>query len=117
MQRFLISAALMLCALVLGVLSVSHLFETSYLHAGSIQESVTMLRDNLPLNLLLTAAMLAAMLALYRLCRAKRSGAVLLGVGLTLAAAAVIFLVGARTTQIYDFQYVLEAAQLFAKGN
>ena len=31
MQRFLISAALMLCALVLGVLSVSHLFETSYL--------------------------------------------------------------------------------------
>lgn len=116
-QRFLISAALTLCALVLGVLAVSHLFETSYLHAGNIQESVTMLRDNLPLNLFLTAALIAALLALYRLCRAKRSGAVLLGVGLALAAAAGAFLVGARTTQIYDFQYVLEAAQLFARGN
>ncbi len=116
-QRFLISAALILCTLVLGVLAVSHLFETSYLHAGRIPESVTMLRDNLPLNLILTAALITVLLALYHVCRKNKSGAVILCVGLAAAAAAAAFLVGARTTQIYDFQYVLEAAQLFAKGN
>ena len=115
-QRFLISAALGLCTLVLGILAVSHLLETSYLHAGRTPESVTMLRDSLPLNLLLTAAMVAVLLVLYRACERKRSGAVMLCTGLA-AAAAAAFLVGARTTQIYDFQYVLEAAQLFAKGN
>ena len=117
LQRFLISAALVLCALVLGVLAVSHLFETSYLHAGRTPESVTMLRDSLPLNLLVTSALIAALLALYHLCRKRRSGAVIMGAGLAASAAAAAFLVGARTTQIYDFQYVLEAAQLFAKGN
>lgn len=116
-QRFLMTAALALCALPLCVLAVSHLFETSYLHAGWIAESVTMMRDNLPLNLLATTALTAVLLGIFQFCKRDKSGVVLAGMAAVGAAASAAFLVGARTTQIYDFQYVLEAAQLFARGN
>lgn len=116
-QRFLISAALALFVLTVGYLAVSHLFETSYLHAGAIPESVTLRRDALLPNLILTAGLLALLLGISCMLKHKRSGIVLALLGVVGAAASASFLVGANTTQIYDFQYVIEAAQLFAKGN
>lgn len=116
-QRFLISAVLVLCALVMGYLAVSHLFETSYLYAGSTPESIVMRRDALPANLGLTALLLLLMLSVFGWLNKKKSGYVLAALGTAGMAASAAFLIGARTTQIYDFQYVIEAAQLFAKGN
>ena len=116
-QRFLTSAALILCVLVLGYLAVSHLFETSCLHAGATPESVTLVRDALPINLALTMGMIILLLAFFRLCSKRCSTKVLAVLGFAAMATSAVFLVGARTTQIYDFQYVMEAAQLFARGN
>lgn len=116
-QRILISAILILFLLVMGYLAASHLFETSYLHAGAIAESVTLIRDAWLPNMALTAGMIALLLAVFCVVGNKRSGLVLAAMGIAGAALSAAFLVGAKSTQIYDFQYVIEAAQLFAKGN
>jgi len=117
LQRFLITAALALCALVLCVFAFYHLFETSCLQAGATPESVTLVRDGLLVNLPATTGFIALLLAVFRALRNKKSTFVLAALGIAGVLASAAFLLGARTTQIYDFQYVLEAAQLFAKGN
>ena len=116
-QRILISSVLLLCMLVLGALAFSHLFETSYLHAGALPESVMLVRDALLPNLAMTAGGIALLMALYRVLAKRRSGYVLAALCAMGAAGSAWFLFGANTAQIYDFQYVIEAAQLFARGN
>ena len=72
-QRFLITAALVLCTMVLGYLAVSHLFETSHLYAGHVPEGVSLRGDNLLLTLPATAVLIAMLLVVYHLCEKKRS--------------------------------------------
>lgn len=116
-QQFLFFLVLVLFLLATGFLAVSHLFETSHLYAGATPESITMQYDAFLPNLTLTACLIILMLGIFRILRYRRSKIVLMLLGAAGATLSIVFLTGANTTQIYDFYYVIEAAELFAKGN
>ena len=117
-QRALCAMALAAACLLLCALAACGLLLTAHLTTqGGMSEFVQIARDALLPNLVLTLAAIAALglvsTALARFARVRLTG-ILAALWLI---AAVAFLLGARTRQIYDPASVLEGARLFAQGN
>ena len=117
-QRALSAMALVAVAALFGALAVCGQLVTSQLTtSGGLSENTVLVPNALLLNLVLTLALGVGLwlvsAALRRFARVRLTGvlAALWLIG-TLA-----FLLGAQTQQIYDFEYVMEGARLFARGN
>lgn len=114
LRRFIVYAALCLFMALTGagLFVTAHLCRQSWSH-----EAIVFSHDGLLNNLALTALLLVAMLALYRLLerfsRVKQS-VVLLGAWMV---GTLVLVLGANIRQMYDFAYVIEGAELFAAGN
>ena len=107
------AAGLLFALLFLRSLTVSA--ELSF--TGAMSETVVFVRRAILPELLLTALAVAAIRLLAALLRRlARIHLTALLAALWLAGT-LIFLWGAGTQQLYDFEYVLEAARLFARGN
>ena len=118
MQHFGVRAALCLALCLFAGLTAAGLLVTAHLSRQSwSHEAVVFTHDALPVNLALTALLLFAVLALHRLL--QRFAGVKLSAALLFAwmAGTLVLVLGANVTQMYDFAYVLEGAELFAAGN
>lgn len=118
MQHFGVRAALCLALCLFAGLTAAGLLITAHLSRQSwSHEAVVFSHDVLPVNLALTALLLFAVLALHRLL--QRFAGVKLSAALLFAwmAGTLVLVLGANVTQMYDFAYVLEGAELFAAGN
>ena len=118
LQRALCAMALTAAGCLFAALAVCGLRFTAHLTTqAGMSEFIAIARDALLPNLALTLAAILALglvhRALVRFARVRLTGAL---AGLWLAAA-LVFLLGAGTEQMYDFAYVVEGAQLFAQGN
>lgn len=116
--RFCGAAAIALLLAILAPLAVSSLgltvFESVF---GRYEESIAFLRDSLPLNIGLTALVLAALLGMRALL--ERFARVKIGVicSLVWLAVALFWVLGIGLVQEVDCKDVVDAAVLFARGN
>ena len=118
LQRLCAGAALTLALCLFAGLTAAGMRVTAHLGRQSwSHEAVVFSHDVLPVNLALTALLLFAVLALHRLL--QRFAGVKLSAALLFAwmAGTFVLVLGANVTQMYDFAYVLEGAELFAAGN
>lgn len=118
LARFAEKTALAMSAGLFALLSLCGLFVTAHLGKQSwSHEAIVFSQEGLPVNLLwivlLTAAVLLAQRGLSRFA-GIRLGAGLLGAWCALT---LMLVVGANVVQMYDFAYVIEGAELFARGN
>lgn len=117
-QRICTRVALTITFFLFTALSLSGLPITASLCNQSwSHEAIVFVNNGLLKNLFLTAlALLTVLMLLHMLSRL--SGIILSAVTLGVWCAGTIILVwGANIIQMYDFAYVLEGAQLFARGN
>ena len=118
LRRFCVRVALFLALCLFAGLTAAGMLVTAHLGRQSwSHEAVVFSHDALPATLALTALLLFAMLALHRLL--KRFAGVKLSAALLFAwtAGTLVLVLGANVSQMYDFAYVLEGAELFAAGN
>ena len=118
LRRFCVRAALCLALCLFAGLTAAGMLVTAHLGRQSwSHEAVVFSHDALPATLALTALLLFAMLALHRLL--QRFAGVRLSAALLFAwtAGTLVLVLGANVSQMYDFAYVLEGAELFAAGN
>ena len=118
LRRFCVRAALCLALCLFAGLTAAGMLVTARLCRQSwSHEAVVFLHDALPVTLALTALLLFAVLALHRLL--ERFAGVKLSAALLFAwtAGTLVLVLGANVSQMYDFAYVLEGAELFAAGN
>lgn len=118
LQRICVCTALGLALCLLAVLIIGGMFVTAHLGRQSwSHEAIVFTRDGLLANALLTAATLGAVALMNRLL--SRFAMVKLSAAMLAAwcVGALVLVVGAEVKQMYDFAYVLEGAELFARGN
>ncbi|MBQ4265368.1 MAG: hypothetical protein IJB85_07645 [Clostridia bacterium] len=118
LQRLCVCAALGMALCLFAGVALGGMFVTAHLGRQTwSHEVVTFIQEGLLANLLLTAAMLGAVMLLGRLL--SRFALVKLSAAMLAAwcAGTLVLVVGAGVKQIYDFAYVLEGAELFARGN
>ena len=118
LRRFCVRAALCLALCLFAGLTAAGMLVTAHLGRQSwSHEAVVFSHDALPATLALTALLLFAMLALHRLL--QRFAGVRLSAALLFAwmSGTLVLVLGANVSQMYDFAYVLEGAELFAAGN
>ena len=118
LQRILARTALLLALCLFAGLTAAGLLVTAHLGRQSwSHEAVVFSHEALPATLALTALLLLFVLALHRLL--ERFAGVRLSAALLIAwtAGTLVLVLGANVSQMYDFAYVLEGAELFAAGN
>ena len=118
LRRFCVRAALCLALCLFAGLTAAGMLVTAHLGRQSwSHEAVVFSHDALPATLALTALLIAAVLALHRLL--QRFAGVRLSAALLFAwmSGTLVLVLGANVSQMYDFAYVLEGAELFAAGN
>lgn len=117
-QRFCVQAALALSLCLFALIALVGLFLTAHLGRQSwSHEAIVFTADGLIANALLTLLMLGAILLAFRLIErfaGVRLGAAMLGAW---CLGTLVLVIGANVVQMYDFAYVAEGAQLFARGN
>lgn len=118
LARFFQRAALLAGAVLFAGLAAAGLFVTAHLCKQSwSHEAIVFTQDGLMTNMLLVLLMTAGTLLVLRgICRFS---GVKLGAGLLGAwcAMTLLLVIGANVVQMYDFAYVIEGAELFARGN
>ena len=115
---YLEKAALLLGAAMFAGLGLAGLFVTAHLGRQSWpHEAIVFTRDGVIGNVLLVLLMTAGVLLVLR--GITRISGVKLGAGLLGAwcAMTLVLVIGANVVQMYDFAYVIEGAELFARGN
>jgi len=117
-QRFCARVACALAFCLFAALFISGLLVTARLCKQSwAHEAIVFSHNGIFSNLLLTVLTLCAVMLFHRLLErfsGVKLGAALLGAW-SLGTLALV--IGANVVQMYDFAYVLEGAQLFARGN
>ena len=117
-QRFCAQAAVALSLCLFALIALGGLFLTAHLGRQSwSHEAIIFIADGLIANALLTLLMLGAVLLAFRLLErfaGVRLGAAMLGAW---CLGTLVLVIGANVVQLYDFAYVVEGAQLFARGN
>lgn len=118
LARFLQGAALLGGAALFAGLFAAGLFVTAHLGKQSwSHEAIVFTQDSFLANallvLLMTAGMLLALRGIARFSGVKLTAG-LLGAWCALT---LVLVIGANVVQMYDFAYVLEGAELFARGN
>lgn len=118
LQQLCLGAALGAALCLFAVLVVSGLFVTAHLGRQPwSHEAITFSSDGFFANMALCAAVLFALLLMHRglsrFCGVKLSAAMLAA----WCAGTLVLVVGAGVRQLYDFAYVIEGAELFARGN
>lgn len=117
-QRFCAQAAVVLSLCLFTLIALGGLFLTAHLCKQSwAHEAIVFSFDGLIANALLTLLMLGALLLAFRLLErfaCVRLGAAMLGAW---CLGTLVLVIGANVVQMYDFAYVMEGAQLFARGN
>ena len=118
LQRFCERAALFAGACLFAGLALCGLFVTAHLGRQSwSHEVIVFSQDGVLANLLWIVLLTAAVLAMHRAL--ERFAGVKLGAGLLGAwcLMTMTLVIGANVVQMYDFAYVTEGAELFARGN
>ena len=117
-QRFCAQAAIALSLCLFTLIALGGLFLSAHLCKQSwSHEAIVFSFDGLIANALLTLLMLSALLLAFRLLErfaGVRLGAAMLGAW---CLGTLVLVIGANVVQMYDFAYVVEGAQLFARGN
>ncbi|MBQ8618404.1 MAG: hypothetical protein IJ418_12990 [Clostridia bacterium] len=118
LARILEKTALLAGAALFAGLAAAGFFVTAHLSKQSwSHEAIVFTQDSLMANALLVLLMTAGALLVLR--GIARFSGVKLGAGLLGAwcALTLMLVIGANVVQMYDFAYVIEGAELFARGN
>ena len=118
LQRVCAKTACSLALALFSVLFLSSLSVTAHLCKQSwAHETIAFSHDSVAVNLLLTLLMFCAIILIYK--RLKHFSSIKLSVSMLIVwgLGTLVLVVGANIVQLYDFAYVQEAAELFARGN